>query len=133
MVGEAQLDLERVDPLPGNLYEIVGAAAEEVKAVGIADKTVAGVDPPLLADGFRGLVRPVPVQRRVGIPAHPHDAFFAVADIAAVLVAKQDFVAGYAQAGSAELFLIGPVGKIDVQRFGGAQSFDDLESSECLP
>src|SRR5439155_9612710 len=82
---------------------------------------------------FRGLVRPVPVQRRVGIAAHPHDAFFAVADIAAVLVAKQDFVAGYAQAGSAELFLIGPVGKVDVQRFGGAQSFHDLKSSECLP
>ena len=133
MVGEAQLDLERVDPLPGNLYEIVGAAAEEVKAVGIADKTVAGVDPPLLADGFRGLVRPVPVQRRVGIAAHPQNAFLIVGDVAAFLVAQHDLVAGHAQARGAELFLLRAVAEINMQRFGRAQSLDDLQARQRLP
>ena len=33
MLGEAQLDFERIDPLAGNLDQIIGAAAEEMKAV----------------------------------------------------------------------------------------------------
>ena len=52
MLGEAQLDFERIDPLPRNFYEVVGAAAEEMEAVAVADKAVAGVDPPALADGL---------------------------------------------------------------------------------
>ena len=53
MLGQAELDLERVDPLAGYLDQVVGAAAEEMETVGIAQKTVAGVDPPLLANGLR--------------------------------------------------------------------------------
>ena len=107
MFGEAQLDLERIDPLAGDLDQIVGAAAEEMEAVGIAHKAVAGVDPAAVADGLRGFVGPVPVQRRVGIAAHPQNAFLVVADLAAVLVRSSDFVAGNAQARGAELLLSG--------------------------
>src|SRR5712664_2328520 len=52
MFGEAELDFERIDPLAGDLDEIVGAAAKEMKSVAVADKTVAGVAPPLIADGL---------------------------------------------------------------------------------
>ncbi len=45
MIGKAQLDLERIHPLAGDFHEVIGAAAEEVKAVGVAHKAVAGVDP----------------------------------------------------------------------------------------
>jgi len=38
--------------LAGDLDEIVGTAAKEMKAVAIADKTVAGVDPARFADGL---------------------------------------------------------------------------------
>src|SRR6185437_1824613 len=131
--GEAKLDLERIDPLPGDLDQVIGAAAEEMEAVGVAHKAVAGIDPSAVADGFRGLVRPVPVQRRGGIAAYPQDALFVVADLAAVLVFQTDFIAGHAQPGGAELFPLRPVAEIDVQHFGRSQPFDDLKSGEPLP
>ena len=111
MFGQAKLDFERIDPLAGNLDQIVGAAAEEMEAVGVAHETVAGVDPAALADGLGGLVRPVPVQRRVGIAAHPQDALLVVADLAAVLVPERDFIAGHAQPGGAGLLPLRPVGR----------------------
>src|SRR5205807_9583465 len=108
------VDFERIDPLPGDLDEIVGAAAEEMKAFGIAHETVAGIDPAALADGFRRLVGPVPVQRRRGIAAYPQDSLFVVADLAAVLVLQRDLVAGHAQARGAELLLVGAIAEVDV-------------------
>ena len=119
--------------MPGDLDQVIGAAAEEMEAVGVAHKAVAGIDPSAVADGFRGLVRPVPVQRRGGIAAYPQDALFVVADLAAVLVFQTDFIAGHAQPGGAELFPLRPVAEIDVQHFGRSQPFDDLKSGEPLP
>src|SRR5438105_3044803 len=105
MLGKAKLDLERINPLARNLDQVVGTAAEEIKAVGIAHKAVAGVDPPLRADGLRRLLRPVPVQRRVGIAAHPQDSFLVVSDLPAVFVFQRDFISGYAKPCRTELFL----------------------------
>src|SRR3981189_2979816 len=102
MLGEAQLDLEWIDPLAGDFDQIVGSAAEEMKAVGITHEAVAGVDPPLVANGLPRLVRPIPVQRRIGIAAHPHDAFLVVADLPAVLIPERDFIAGHPKSGGAE-------------------------------
>jgi hypothetical protein len=45
MIGEAQLDLERVDPLARHLDQVVGAAAEEVKAVMIEQEAIASAPP----------------------------------------------------------------------------------------
>ena len=104
-----------------------------METVGIAQEAVAGVDPAALADRLCGLVRPVPVQRRIGIAADPQNTFLVVADLAAVLVLQHDFIAGNAQAGRAEFFLLGAVGEIDVEGFRGAESFDDLESRQRLP
>src|SRR5450631_857869 len=118
MFGEAKLDFERIAPLAGNLDQVVGAAAEEMKAVLIAHETVAGIDPAILAHGFRGLVRAVPIKRRVGIAAHPQDAFLTVADLAAVTVLEREFIAGHAQAGRSWLFPVRAIGEIDVQRLG---------------
>src|SRR5689334_1809699 len=98
MFGEAQFDLERVDPLARYLHQIVGAAAEEIEPVAVADKTVASVDPARLADRLRGLVRPVPVERRCGIAADPQNAFLIIGNVAAVLVLQRDLVARNAQA-----------------------------------
>src|SRR5581483_5155085 len=109
-----QFDLERVDPLAGNLDQIVGAAAEEIKSVGVADEAIAGVDPSLLADGLGRLVGPVPVERRVGIAAHPQDAFDVVTDFVAVAIPESDFIAGDAKAGRAKLRLSHSVGEINV-------------------
>src|SRR6202049_4903244 len=104
MFGKAKLDLERIDPLPGDFYQVIGAAAEKEKTVAIAHKAVSGVDPPLLADGLGRLVGPVPVQRRCGITAHPQNAFFVVGDVAAILVPERDFVTGDTKSGGAEFF-----------------------------
>src|SRR5438067_11772701 len=104
-----------------------------MKTVGIADEAVTGVDPALFTDGLRRFVGPVPIQRRVGIAAYPQNPFLIVADLAAVLVPKQNFVAGNTQARRAELFLLRAVGEIDVQRFGRAEPFDDLEPRQRLP
>ena len=46
---------------------------------------------------------------------------------------QQDFIAGHAQAGGAELLVVGTVGEIDVQRLGRAQPFDDFEAGQRLP
>ncbi len=107
VLGEAQLDFERIHPLAGDFYQVVGPAAEEMKAVAVADEAVAGVDPAALADRLGRLVRPVPVQGRVGIAAHPQNAFFVVGDVAAIGVAQPDIIAGHAQARRAELFRSG--------------------------
>ena len=133
MLGEAKLDLEWINPLAGDFDQVIGAAAEEIKAVGIPHKAVAGVDPAALADGLRRLVRPVPVQRRRGIAAHPHDAFFVVADLAADFVFQRDLVAGHPKPRSPNFLLVRAVGEIDVQLFGGTEAFDDLKAREVLP
>src|SRR5687768_6871014 len=99
-----------------------------MEAVGIAQEAVAGVDPAPLTHGLRRFVGSVPVYWRVSIAAHPHNAFFIVADLAAVLVLQEDFVAGNAQARRAEFFLLGAVGEIDVQHFGRTEPLDSLES-----
>jgi len=71
---------------------------------------------------------PVPVQRRIGIAAHPQDAFLVVADVAAVLVPEQNLVAGHAQPGRAELLdVIGNGGRRHIvigQAHGDAGSGD---------
>ena len=82
--------------------EVVGTAAEEVEAVRVAHETIAGIDPPLVADGLGRFVGPVPVERRIGIAAHPQNAFGVVADLVAVAVAQRDLVAGDAKTGGAE-------------------------------
>src|ERR1700722_19200628 len=128
MLGETQLHFQRIDPLPGNFDQIVGTAAKKIKTVGVAHKTVAGIDPSSLTDSLRGLVRPVPVLRRRGIAAHPQNAFLVVADLAAVTVLQRDLIAGYPKPRGAELFLLGAVAEIDVHRFRRAQPLDDLET-----
>src|SRR4051794_22311518 len=102
MIGEAKLDLERINPLSGNLDEIVGAAAEEIEALGITYETVATVNPAAVADGLGRFVRSVPIQRGRGIAANPHDALFIVADLAAVFVPECDLIAGDAKPGGAQ-------------------------------
>src|SRR5260370_363864 len=42
---QATLHLDRVDPLPGNLDQVVGAASEKIKSVPVADEAIAGVHP----------------------------------------------------------------------------------------
>lgn len=56
MVSKAKLDLQRIDPLPRHLDEIISTAPERVKPVCIEIKTVAGPQP-FTAHRFRRLVR----------------------------------------------------------------------------
>src|SRR5579872_5061870 len=133
MFGEAQLNLERINPLAGNLDQVVGAAAEKMKAVRVAHKAIAGVDPATIADGLGRFIRPVPVQRRVGIAAHPQNAFLVVCDLVALAVLQRDLVTGNAKAGRAELFSLFSVAEIDVEDLGGAQALNDLEPGQPLP
>ena len=86
MLGEAKLDFERIHPLTGDLDQIVGAAAKEIKAFAVAHETVTGVNPTAVADGLGGLVRPIPIQWCAGIAAHPHNSFLVVADLLAATV-----------------------------------------------
>src|SRR5579871_4275185 len=98
-----------------------------MKPVRIANEAVAGIDPTLLADGFGGLVRPVPVERRGGIAAYPHDAFLIMADLAAILVSERDLVTGHTQARRSRLLPVRTVAEIDVQRLGRAEPLHDLD------
>src|ERR1700722_16208875 len=110
MLGKAKLDLERIHPLTGDLDQVVGAAAEEMKAVAVAHEAVAGVNPAPVADGLLRFVRPVPVQWRRGIAAYPEDAFFVVVDFATVSTPERNLIAGDAKAGGAESFPVRQIG-----------------------
>src|SRR5262249_25417253 len=62
MLGEATLDLQRVDPLSADLHEIVGAALKGVETVCIFGKPVSGPDP-TAAHRLGRFVRPPPIAR----------------------------------------------------------------------
>src|ERR1039458_6811334 len=117
MVGKTEFDFRRVDPLAGNLYEIIGAAAKEIEAVRIARKTIAGINPSTLAYALCGLIGSVPIERGIGIATHPQNALAAVGNVLAVLVLQTNLVTRNAQTRGARLFLLDGIGEINVQHF----------------
>src|SRR6516225_9776923 len=114
MFGEAELDLERVNPLTAHLDEIVHAANERKKSVDVRDKPVPGPDPTAVAHGLLGFVGAIPVARRVGVAANPHDPFFALRYRLAFRRSQPDLIPRHALSRSTDFLLVRRVRQIDV-------------------